>query len=177
MVIKESPISNLWHPTKNSEFKKTEISYISNIKFWWKCSEGHEWFISPRLLTKRLNKCSTCFGQILVKGVNDLKTTHPFLMQEWDYSKNSYLPDEVKAGSTKKVWWVCDKGYEWEARIDSRASGSGCRCCPNRKILTEDSNNDLISRFSDLIHEWHPTKNSGILPKIFLISPTKKCGG
>ena len=59
-------------------------------------------------------------GKKTVVGVNDLKTTHPELLDEWDYEKNNKLgifPEKVSRGSNEKVWWICKKcGYEWMKR-------------------------------------------------------------
>ena len=38
---------------------------------------------------------------------NSLAVTHPELTVQWDYEKNGNLtPENVTAGSSKKVWWV-----------------------------------------------------------------------
>ena len=34
-------------------------------------------------------------------------------------------PKIDKAGSTKKVWWICDKGHEYQARVYNRSKGRG----------------------------------------------------
>ncbi|MFJ7851151.1 zinc-ribbon domain-containing protein [Peribacillus sp. NPDC097206] len=33
-------------------------------------------------------------------------------------------PFDVFPNSSKKVWWICKKGHEWEARIYSRNKGN-----------------------------------------------------
>lgn len=71
----------------------------------------------------------------LVKGTNDLATVNPTLAEEWNYEKNGTLtPDQVTAGSEKKVWWKCEFGHEWEAIVLSRNRGNGCPICAGRKI-------------------------------------------
>ena len=70
----------------------------------------------------------------LVKGVNDLETLNPTLAEEWNYEKNGTLtPDQVTAGSNKKVWWKCKFGHEWEAIVGSRSKGHGCPFCSGRR--------------------------------------------
>ncbi len=57
-------------------------------------------------------------------------------MAEWNWEKNNELgldPKTLTLGSGKKVWWKCDKGYEWQATIASRNSGNGCPICYNEK--------------------------------------------
>jgi hypothetical protein len=45
------------------------------------------------------------------------------LAKQWHPTKNGKLtPSDVGAGSTKKVWWKCNKGddHEWVASIVNR---------------------------------------------------------
>lgn len=45
------------------------------------------------------------------------------LMAEWDWEKNDELgfdPKTLTIGSSKKVWWKCQNGHEWQATIGSR---------------------------------------------------------
>ena len=54
----------------------------------------------------------------------------PNLVKEWNYERNAPLkPEMFTPGSHHKVWWKCDQGHEWEARIAHRADGSGCPDC------------------------------------------------
>ena len=58
----------------------------------------------------------------------------------WNYQKNNNINIEtITLGSNKKVWWKCDKGHEWEAKIVNRTKGAGCQICYyNRKKLKVD---------------------------------------
>ena len=61
-----------------------------------------------------------------------MKTKNPDLAKEWNYKKNNkLLPESVTINSDKKVWWICDKGHEWQATIASRNYGNGCSRCAN----------------------------------------------
>ena len=47
----------------------------------------------------------------------------PELVDQWDLTKNGNLtPQNIVAGSGKKVWWKCPKGedHEWVASPDQR---------------------------------------------------------
>lgn len=48
-----------------------------------------------------------CSGYTLLKGFNDLATTHPDLAAEWSERNHPLLPDEVNAKSRRNVWWKC----------------------------------------------------------------------
>ena len=130
----------------------------SNKKVWWVCDKGHEWDDSPghRFHGRR---CPICSNHKVLKGYNDLVTTNPELAKEWNYEKNYPLkPDEVIAGSGKKVWWICSKGHEWEVSLSHRKNGNGCPYCANRKLLV--GYNDLATTNPELAKEWNYEKNS-----------------
>ena len=61
---------------------------------------------------------------------NNLQIVFPDVASQWNWRRNKTLkPSEVYFGSSKKVWWVCPKGHEWEAKIISRTF-SGKNCSP-----------------------------------------------
>ena len=118
-----------WDYDKNIGNTPQDISAFSNKKFWWKCEEGHSWqsAVSKRTIGR---KCPYCKGKNVLIGYNDLTTTHPNLILEWDYDKNiSISPHEVSKGSSEKVWWLCKYNHSWKAQISSRTSGCGCPQC------------------------------------------------
>ena len=118
-----------WHPIKNGKLKPTEVTLHNAKSVWWVCEKGHEWKskISNR---SNGNNCPICIGKKVLSGFNDLATVRPDLAKEWNPIKNGKLkPTEVTAGSNKKVWWLCDKGHEWEASLAKRTAGRGCPIC------------------------------------------------
>ena len=93
-----------------------------------------------------------------------LSKSHPDLAKEWHSVKNGKLkPDDITFGSTKKVWWKCDKeeDHEWEATPNGRSNGRGCPYCAGNAIT---SSNCLAKTHPDLIKEWHSRKNIKITP-------------
>ena len=109
----------------------SEVYAGSAIEYWWICSLGHHYLKSVNKRTKRGYKCPYCTGKQVLKGFNDLLTTHPQLCEEWDYEKNTLRPDEVNKGSHKKVWWKCKEGHSWKVMIKERAGShkTGCSEC------------------------------------------------
>ena len=90
----------------------------------------------------------------------NLHIINPGLAKEWHPTRNADLnPRNVTPGSGKKVWWICVDGHEWEAPIYSRNRGSGCPTC-NKPTLADG--NDMLISNTDLVKEWHLTKNSGL---------------
>lgn len=52
------------------------------------------------------------------------------LIKEWNYEKNKDINiDLLTIGSSKIVWWKCEKEQEWEARVSARNDGNGCPFC------------------------------------------------
>ena len=132
------------------------LTYGSHIKAWWKCDKGHEWqsIISHRT---QGSGCPFCSGRYAIKGKNDLQTVNPSLANEWDYDKNEGLkPEDFTANSTKKVWWKCQIGHEWQAVIESRNSGMGCPYCSGRYTIKGE--NDLQTINPSLASEWNYKK-------------------
>lgn len=64
------------------------------------------------------------------KDTNDLITFSKRIASEWHPIKNGNLtPLDVTSKSSRKVWWKCSKGHEWQATVASRTSGGGCPVC------------------------------------------------
>ena len=168
-------LADEWNYDKNEGLTPSEITNGSRKKVWWKCKQGHEWYqeIHNRLLENDRG-CPFCSGRLAIPGVNDLLTLFPSLSSEWNYPKNSGLdPHSLNASSNKKVWWICQKGHEWEATIDSRTyKGRNCPYCSNQRVLK--GYNDLQSVYPDLSKEWNYNKNNGIKPDQVIAYTGKK---
>ena len=154
------------NPAIGLDPKKLKIR--SNKKAWWRCSCGHSWQAS---IDKRSagSRCPYCTGRKVLRGYNDLRTTHPDLANEWDQTANGQLtPEDVTAITTQKVSWVCAQcGHKWIALIRSRTlKGSGCRKCAikgpaaKKRITTFVKNNgSLQETFPQLLQDWDYSKN------------------
>jgi len=68
-----------------------------------------------------------------VSVTNSLATQNPDIAAEWHPTKNGDLtPDQVVAGSAKRVWWKCPQGldHEWPATLVNRTDKDrGCPYC------------------------------------------------
>lgn len=131
-------LSSEWHPSKNGNIKPTDVKANSVKKIWWQCKLGHEWQESPNNRT-RGNGCPYCSNRKILKGFNDLATTHPELLKEWDYDKNIISPTQVSAGSHEYAWWKCDFGHQWNAEIKNRSQGCGCPKCRSKTSFPEQA--------------------------------------
>ena len=138
--------------------KPTEVSASSDKKILWVCSVGHEWASTVSNRTALGNGCPYCSGKRVLSGFNDLRTTHPDLSTQWS-PENSFGPETVSAGSSKRVIWICPEGHEYTSVVYSRTMGTGCPYCSGKRILV--GFNDLASAHSDLACEWSPRNKFG----------------
>ena len=100
-----------------------------------------------------------CGDRKVLKGYNDLRTTHPEIAREWNKERNGDLkPTDVIASSNKRVWWKCKEGHEWSGLIANQArkgkADPGCPYCSGRKVLA--GYNDLATTHPDIAAMWHP---------------------
>ena len=153
-----------WHPTKNGALTPERVRPQSARLVWWRCEKGHEWQATVASRVKGKSGCPVCANRTVLPGVNDLMTAAPKLAAEWHPTKNGALtPEQVGAGSHRRVWWQCEKGHEWRAQISARSStGSGCPVCAGRSV--KPGENDLASFSPALAAEWHPTRNGALTP-------------
>lgn len=152
-----------WNYEKNGDLTPDKISKGSRRIVWWKGKCGHEWEMSVDARTHirkngKAYNCPFCASKRILVGGNDLATLFPELVKEWNYNKNSNKPSDYLINSNQKVWWMCSKGHEWEAKIQSRTERkSGCPYCANKKVLK--GYNDLETLIPQLALDWNYEKN------------------
>ena len=165
-------LSKEWNYEKNGELKPNMVSANSGKKVWWKCNKGHEWQASIDN-RNRGRGCPFCGNKKLLKGYNDLATVNPELAKEWNYEKNSELePNMIVANSSRKVWWKCNKGHEWQAIVINRNRGTGCPYCSGNQVIV--GHNDLATVNPKLLKEWNYEKNGNLKPFMVASNSSKK---
>ena len=140
-------IAKEWHPTKNQNKKPSEVAEYSHFFAWWKCDKGddHEWqaYVLNRC---RGTGCPFCKNKKTGSN-NSVIHTHPHLIDEFHPTKNGRVKLENHvAGSTKKIWWKCNKGFdhEWITSIRKRTQRNhSCPFC----TLTPQSKQELTITF------------------------------
>ena len=153
-----------WNWEKNNALNlfPDKISCGSKQKVWWKCTLNHEWKASINHRAIRFQGCPYCANKKILVGYNDLATTHPQLLKEWNYELNKdILPTAITFGSRKMVWWQCTKLHNYKMAVVNKLK-SGCPYCANKKILV--GYNDLATTHSYLCEEWDYKKNNGLKP-------------
>lgn len=174
LADKNPELAHEWHPTKNGALTPHDISVNSPERVWWQClkDKSHEWD-APINSRNSGAGCPICSGHRLIVGVNDLATIRPDLVAQWHPTKNRDLkPIDVIAGTDRNVWWECEKGHEWQARINNRINGNNCPICIGKKVLI--GYNDLATVMPSLAKEWHPTQNEHLTPQDVVVGSNKK---
>lgn len=153
-----------WDYDKNAPLKPTDVTNSSSKSVYWICSKcEHSWKAKINNRSQLNRGCPLCSNQIVIKGKNDLATTHPNLANEWNFEKNAPLtPFEVTHGSRRKVWWRCSAGHEYQASILHRSHGTNCPICNSGRQTSfaeqaflyyiKKLHPDTISRYKDIFN-------------------------
>jgi len=101
----------------------------------WTCQNNHKWNAPINVRVKN-KSCAYCSGDLLWKGFNDLRTSHPQVAKEsynWD-------PSTLMAGSLQKVNWKCKKGHIWKTSVAIRTRKMRPSDCPTCAATGFDGN-------------------------------------
>lgn len=119
---------NSTHPTLATEayeWDPKSLTSGSNKKVRWKCHLHHVWSAKVNSRALAGNGCPTCANQVLLKGFNDLRSTHPEIAEE----ANGWDASTFISSKGRKFSWKCSQGHQWMAEIDSRKAGRNCPTC------------------------------------------------
>ena len=128
----------------NNEGKDPFSLSISSGKILnWKCKDhltcqGHKWRdnIANMNAKKPENLCSYCSGYKTCP-CDSFMNTCPELAKQYDKERNKHRsPYKIRAGSRKRLWWLCEKGHSWKCRVGSRTKKhkTGCPKCKVSKL-------------------------------------------
>lgn len=157
-------IADQWNYDKNGSLKPEDFSPSSSKKVWWKCTFGHEWESKVENRTRKNNRagCPYCSGYYATADNNLLKL-YPEVAKQWHPTKNGdTIPNNITSKNKKDIWWICDNGHEWVAKVGDRTlKKSNCPYCSGRLV---HMNNSLFTIFPEVSKDWHPTKNGKLTP-------------
>jgi predicted DNA-binding protein YlxM (UPF0122 family) len=107
-------------------------------KVWWICPKSECGSSFDMRISHKINgiSCPFCAGK-RVNDTNSLLTLRPNLAKEWHPIKNGDLtPHDVPIFSSKKIWWICELGHEWQVIVGTRSrKNSGCPYCSGYKVF------------------------------------------
>ena len=104
--------------------------------------------------------------------VSNFLISHPSIAAEWHPTKNhKLLPQNVTFGSVKKIWWLCNKGHEWQDTVNHRTGGRGCPYCSGRRA----SNDQCLRTMNPTVaSQRHPVKNGDLTTRDVTTGSQKK---
>lgn len=154
-----------WDYTKNGNLTPQKIKAGSSHNAWWKCptcSCSYKAEIRARVYGRN---CPNCNNTGLVEGYNDFQTLYPNLAKEWHPTKNTKKPNQIKAKSQYKAFWLCPTcGLVWQNPVRDRVIyNRNCPACNDTSLVP--GVNDLETKFPEIAKEWHPTKNGKLTPR------------
>ncbi|MBT2496200.1 zinc-ribbon domain-containing protein [Microbacterium sp. ISL-59] len=152
------------HPTRNGSWNADNVTGKSGRTLIWLCEEGHDWPAIVSVRARQGTGCPFCSNTRVWSGWNDLATTRPDWLTEWDWEENGDThPTDVTAGTGTKLYWKCTYSHTWEARGSDRRKGSGCPTCANKRLLV--GWNDMGTTRPDLVTEWDWDANGTLTPQ------------
>jgi hypothetical protein len=158
-----------WDYDKNI-LSPEDVTVGSCKEVWWVCKNNHSWQEQIYRRSVCNFKCPYCSGKRACEE-NCLKTKNPELCKEWDYNKNTLSPENVTAGSGKKVWWICKNNHNWQEQIYNRSiCNYKCPYCSGKRACEE---NCLKTKNPELCKEWDYDKNI-LSPESVTASSNKK---
>lgn len=153
-----------WDPTLNEGMKPEDVLAGSHQRVWWKCENGHQWRAAVYSRVGKESNCPYCANRKLLIGFNDLRTVRPELAKQWHPTLNEDLkPEDVLAGSSQKVWWCCEKGHVWKAKVNARLYSTNCPYCTRRVVSPGET--DLATALPDVAAQWHFERNGLLMPE------------
>ncbi|MCP5107426.1 MAG: zinc-ribbon domain-containing protein, partial [bacterium] len=158
-------VAEEWHPSKNGTLTPDQITPHTSKKMWWRCRDGHEWHATVGSRTRGGSGCPYCYGRYITDDYN-LQVINPGVSKQWHPVKNGSLTAAHMAPNTIKiVWWLCEKGHEWQSRVCDRNRGTRCPYCAAEKSRRPGRGaTSLQEARPDLAEQWHPTKNGDLTP-------------
>jgi probable addiction module antidote protein len=69
--------------------------------------------------------------------VNSLASLYPQIAADWDYKKNSSMPEYLSIKSRKKFWWSCNRSHQYKQSVIKRIKGEGCPYCAAEDLLKQ----------------------------------------
>jgi len=114
------------HPIKNSKIDLLKLTKTSTKKLWWQCENGHDTYRAV-LHQYKAKGCKSCRA---------LPYAFPKLAKEWHPTKNKGINiEKVLPADTRKVWWQCEHGHEWQVTVCYRTGyDTGCPVCSRAEI-------------------------------------------
>ncbi|WP_167956561.1 zinc-ribbon domain-containing protein [Anaerosporobacter faecicola] len=154
----------MWDFDKNKKINPEVLIPTSPVKAYFKCSFGHESYVSVSSFYKNpiCKKCNIIQSKSIV-------AKRPDALVYWDYSRNTLSPEEVTPFSNEEAYWKCQRcGYEWKAIIANRLTSlkNKCPSCDLRRVYNKSQDKAITFRTQkpEAAKLWIDDMNNGITP-------------
>ena len=178
MLRTHSKIAAEFHPSKNNPHTTRSLVAGTNRKLWWVCNQCENEWQAAGATRAEGHGCPSCSRtSVHSDGRNSMRKTHPELAAEFHPTENGdYFPENLLAGTSKKIWWVCKEvsdepcGHVWKVSGGERLK-HGCPPCGQAKARKSQRapklGKSLGDLFPEISAEWHEFKNGDKKPTDF----------
>lgn len=172
LAVTHPDAAALWHPTRNGSLTPRDVLSGSKKKVWWVCKAQNHHYFAPILTQSRGSRCNICAGRV-VDEQNCMRTTRPDFARQFHPTKNGSLtPDLLMAGTSKRIFWLCEKGHHWRATGANRVTcNTGCPYCSNAAVWTGE--NDMATTHPFIAADWDEDRNGDLTPKDVVVGTQK----
>lgn len=164
LAAKRPEIAKDWANDLNAPLLPEHFRPSASKSVWWRCSNGHIWKASLNRRESQNTGCPKCPRILPSKATKvwNFAIINPDLVSEWATEKNlGKLPEDVTPKTSRKYWWICKYGHEWQATPSDRTRGKGCPYCSGRYATKE---NNLKVCYPDVLKSWDYKKNKNLDP-------------
>lgn len=169
-------VAKQWDSFKNGELTPEDVTPGSGKKVWWrctvdKCGQGCQHSYKAKVAHKTNGRgCPFCSGKRICIH-ESLGYKFPDLAKQWDHENNKPLtPENVSAGSNKRVRWLCPVTncefkcvHSFSSTIINRTAPniqSGCPYCATSGSIQTCEHNTFAYKHPELLQEWDWERNS-----------------
>ncbi|SDD37632.1 Probable Zinc-ribbon domain-containing protein [Geodermatophilus telluris] len=145
----------------NGERTPDQIVAGTHAKLWWTCPVGddHRWQAKGEDRVAGAG-CPACASKRV--SVTNSLARYPELAAQFDVQANGCTPEQVVAGTHRRLWWTCAEGpdHHWQATGADRLAGTGCPACAGKRVSVTNS----LARHLELAAQFDVQANGGRTP-------------
>ena len=140
-------LAKQWHITKNGDSTPHMVTQGSHKQIWWQCEQGHEWETMVVNRTNMRSNCPYCSNKKVLKGYNDIATTHLHLAKYFASEEDTYTHTH---SSGKRVELKCPNcGYKKQMGINKLThQGFSCDLCSDGISYPEKIMSSVLTKLN-----------------------------
>lgn len=174
LVAKTSPeLKEIWSPNNTLLFSEIRENSAKIAK--WICPVYNlEYEREIRRQVKGTRKSPYVTGRKVVKGVNDIFTTHPWLEQIWNFELNEVDPETISEVNRLKIWWTCPETKAPYQRLLKTQIEKGLLSPYMTSTKVLQGYNDLETVHPEIVNIWDYNKNEDTPNDVLPLSHKKR---